>query len=330
MYGVRGIRLLAVSACLFLLMGCGAGGKQEVVNENDGEQITALMQKAHEAVKSDNAALFGSLFFSVQKSQEIWERINKAKEWRGAFRVVELMEVPELERAVSTIHIDKLTLQAWFYFHEADKRHDKLFSTKWTFERNEDKWAINDIFFDHGLSQYGDIMNDLRQMSRLSFQAMAMDWEEGIDPTPVLDRAYQALSEGNIETLKACTIDGTMFRAQSRNVDMPRIDTGNTAGGKYNRKISMDFWENNIENIKNFSASLGVAPEFLRPYFAAYRVTSMPPKCTKLMMRMEYDGSGIEGLAKDVGKFKVSWTAARMYQRWLAESMYIESIEAYQ
>ncbi len=330
MYGAQGICRLAVSACLFLLVSCSAGGKQEVVNENDGAQITALMQKAHEAVKNDNVASFDSLFLSAEKSQKVWERINKAKEWRGAFRIVELTETPELERAVTTIHVSKLTLQTWFYFHEADKRHDKLFSTKWSFERSENEWVIDDIYFNHGLSQYGDIMNDLRQMSRLSFQAMAMDWEEGIDPAPVLDRTYQALSEGNIETLKACTVDGTMFRAHSQNVDMPRIDTGNTAGGKYNRKISKDFWDNNIENIKNFSASLGVAPEFLRPYFGAYRVTSMPPKCTKLMMRMEYDGSRIEGLAKNVGKFKVSWTAARMYQRWLAESMYIESIEAYQ
>jgi hypothetical protein len=310
--------------------GCGKDGGQAVVDERDGAEITALMQRAHEAVKTDNVAAFDSLFFSAQKSQKIWNRINKGKEWRGKFRMIELTEAPEIERAVPDIHVDKLTLQVWFYFPEGDKRYDKLFSTKWTFERNENSWAIEDIYFNHGLHQYGDIMNDLRQMSRFSFQAMAMDWEEGIDPAPVLDRTYQALSEGNIEVLKACTIDGTMFRAQSRNVDMPRIATGNTSGGKYNRKISMDFWEHNIENIKNFSAHLGVAPEFLRPYFGAYRIASMPPKCTKLMLKMEFDGSRIEDLTKSIGKFRISWAAARMYQKWLAESMYIESIEGYQ
>jgi hypothetical protein len=315
---------------LVVLAACGKEGEQAVVDEHDGAEITALMQNAHEAVKNDNVSAFDSLFFSAQKARKIWERINKAKEWRGMYRVIEFTEAPVIERAVPTIHVDKLALQAWFYFPQADKRHDKLFSTKWTFVKIEDKWGLEDIYFNHGLSQYGDIMNDLRQMSRLSFQAMAMDWEKGIDPTPVLDRMYQALAEGNIEALKACTIDGTMFRAGSQNVAMPRIATGNTAGGKYNRKISQDSWEHNINNIKNFSSNMGVTPEFLRPYFGAYRIASMPSKCTKVLMRMEYSGKGIPELTGKIGRFRLSWAAARMYQRWLAESMYIESIEGYQ
>jgi hypothetical protein len=231
---------------------------------------------------------------------------------------------------VPNIHVDELALQVWFYFPQADKRYDKLFSTKWTFVRNENKWGLEDIYLNHGLHQYGDIMNDLRQMSRLSFEAMAMNWEEGIDPAPVLDRMYQALSAGDVEVLKACTIDGTLFSAASMNVAMPGLATGNTSGGKYNRKISQDGWEHNIKNIKNFSSSMGVAPEFLRSYFGAYRITSMPAKCTKVLMRMEYSGERIPELEGRIGKFQLSWAAVRMYQRWLAESMYIESIEGYQ
>ncbi len=67
-----------------------------------------------------------------------------------------------------------------------------------------------------------------------------------------------------------------------------------------------------------------IEPENLLPYFGVYRIVSIPPMCTKLRLKMGYDD---HDLSEKVNRFTISWTTTRLHQKWLAESMYMDSIE---
>ncbi len=193
---------------------------EQVCAEYDRAELTELMESARAAIEKKDEMAFQALFRKggASRARSVWQKINREMGVRGFSRIVELTGALELERAVPGIHVSSLSVTAWFHFFVNDKRGGKISSTTWQFKRSGDGsvWALENLTFNHGFSSYGDIMVDLHQMSRLSFLAMAMDWEESIDPTPLLEKTFRALTLKDLEILNGCTLDGTLFlRAES-------------------------------------------------------------------------------------------------------------------
>jgi hypothetical protein len=88
----------------------------------------------------------------------------------------------------------------------------------------------------------------------------------------------------------------------------------------------LTYLQQQIDNLRKGLAQLRVTAKDLEPYFTAYRILSMPAECTKLKLAMTFDG---RALSKNVSSLTLSWAAARINEKWLAESMGIQSIQGY-
>ena len=315
-----------ILSILVLLMGCSRSSTE--IKEDDGIELVSLMKNAQEALENEDAALFESTFtkHSAPAARSMWKRFLKRKASSDNGQIIQFMEHPELERATTTIHVNRLILDVWFDV----SNNNKIYKTSWEFRREQSnsQWKIGNIRIDNvSGSIYGDLLTDLNKMVQSSFLALDMNWEESINPAPLLTNTFNALANEDIEALKTYTVDGTLFSAFSRGIEMPTIENGDTVSGRYNRDQSLSFLKEQIQNIKQSSKDLQVSPDQLIPYFTAYRITSMPDYCTKLRFYIDFDGKQI---SKDVKRFAVSWSAARLHERWLIESMVIKSMAIYE
>lgn len=317
---------IVILSILCLLMGCGRSSKE--IKEDDGIELVSLMQNAQEALENEDAALFESTFTKhfAPTARSLWKRFLKRKASSDNGQIIQLVEYPELERATTTVHVNRLTLYVWFDLSDSNT----IYKTSWEFirEQSDSQWKIGNIRID-SVSQgvYGTLLTDLNEMFQSNFLALDMNWEESIDPAPLLTETFNALANEDIEALKTYTVDGTLFSAFSKGIEMPTIENGDTVSGRYNREQSLSFLKEQIQNIKQSSKDLGVSPDQLLPYFTAYSITSIPDYCSKLRFYIDFDGKHI---SKDVKSFSVSWSAARLHERWLIESMAIKSMAIYE
>jgi hypothetical protein len=315
-----------ILSILFLLMGCSGSSKE--IKEDDGIELVSLMNNVHEALENEDAALFESTFakHSAPEARSIWKRFLKRKASGDNGQIIQLITYPELERATTTVHVNRLILDAWFDLGNKNN----IYKTSWEFirEQSDSQWKIGNIRIDKvSGSIYGILLTDLNKMFQSSFLALDMNWEESINPAPLLTETFNALVNEDIEALKTYTVDGTLFSAFRKGIEMPTIENDDTVSGRYNRDQSLSFLEEQIQNIKQSSKDLGVSPDQLMPYFNAYSITSIPDYCTKLRLFIEFDDKHI---SKDIKRFAVAWSAARLHERWLIESMLIKSIAIYE
>ena len=315
-----------IVSILFLLMSCSRSSTE--IKEDDGIELVSLMKNAQEALENEDAALFESTFtkHSTPEARSMWKRFLKRKASSDNGQIILLIKYPELERATTTIHVKRLILDVWFDL----SNKNNIYKTSWEFirEQSNSQWKIGNIRIDNvSGSIYGILLTDLNEMFQSNFLALDMNGEESLNPAPLLTNTFNALVNEDIEALKTYTVDGTLFSAFSKGIEMPTIENGNTVSGRYNRDQSLSFLKEQIQNIKQSSKDLGVSPNQLIPYFTAYSITSIPDYCTKLKFYIDFDGKPI---SKDVKSFSVSWSAARLHERWLVESMLIKSMAIYE
>ncbi len=320
---------------LVLLMtfySCGRNdteSKKDVV-EKDGHEIVALMVVAQEALAQKDSESFQSLFSKnfQTTARSIWERLIMLKDSSSTEEVMLLTSYPELERTTTDVHVNKLYLDMWFDLGHIYGGRNHIYQTTWVFRRGGfgQKWCLENLRIERSSLAYGALLIDLNALLRSEFSALGMEWEESIDPTHLLINTLQAMADGDIEALKAYTVDGTLFYAHEYGIEMPTIANDDSAMGKHNREQSLAYLQQQVKNLKQGSGHLNVNIRDLEPYFIAYSVVSMPQECTKLKLSIEFDG---RPLSKGIKSFILSWAAARLNDKWLAQSMGIHSIQIY-
>ena len=327
-----GRTIILASALFILLASCSRNGTEtnKTIQEQDGAEIVALMISAQEALVEEDPERFQSLFsknFQIT-GRTVWQRLMAEKASNLNNELMRLTSYPELERAITDLHVKRLILDMWFDLNHLYEGRDNVYHTTWIFRRgaSDPEWKIENIKIQRASLAYGALLIDLNQLYQADFSALNMEWEESVDPTLLLIDTLRALADEDIEALKAYTLDGTLFHAHDNGIEMPSVANDNTVSGKHNREQSLTYLQQQIDNLRKGLATLKVTVGDLEPYFTAYRILSMPAECTKLKLAMTFDG---RGLSKNVSSLTLSWAAARLNEKWLAESMGIQSIQGY-
>jgi hypothetical protein len=328
----QGRTVIVASAVFILLVSCSRNGNEtkKTIQEQDGADIVALMISAQEALEEEDAERFQSLFsrsFQIT-GRTVWQRFMAETASNLNDELIRLTNYPELERATTHLHVKRLILELWFDLNHVYEGRDNVYHTTWVFRRgtSNPQWKIENIKVQRASLAYGALLIDLNQMYPPDFSALRMEWEGSVDPTLLLIDTLKALADEDMEALKAYTLDGTLFHAYDNGVEMPTVASDNTVSGKHNREQSLTYLQQQIDNLRKGLAQLRVTAKDLEPYFTAYRILSMPAECTKLKLAMTFDG---RALSKNVSSLTLSWAAARINEKWLAESMGIQSIQGY-
>jgi hypothetical protein len=324
--------IIMAFALFIALVSCNRDGTEtkNAIQEQDGTEIVALMISAQEALEEEDAERFQSLFsknFRIT-GRTVWQRLMAAKDSNLSDELMRLTSYPELERATTHLHVKRLILDMWFDLNHAYEGRDNVYHTTWVFRRGalDPQWKIENMKIQRTSLAYGALLIDLNQLYEPDFSALRMEWEESVDPTLLLIDTLKALAEEDIEALKARTLDGTLFHAFENGVEMPTVSNDNTVSGKHNREQSLTYLQQQISNLRQGLGQLKANIRDLEPYFTAYRILSMPAECTKLKLAMTFDG---RGLSKNVNSLTLSWAAAYVNEKWLAESVGIQSIQGY-
>jgi hypothetical protein len=319
-------RVIALATLVLMFSACGGGDDSVVVHEEDGGELVAVMAGVQEAIKTENQQQFESLFTTAATARTVWNALMKWKYDEGEGRVLELTTGPAIERATTDVHVKRLNIRTWYELDSGFENRPRVISTKWAFVRSDDVWKLSGLRIDSSAGSYGDLVREFNRMDHFSFEALGMDWEERIDPSPVISRALRAMSDSDMTRLKSCTVDGALFRAYDRRIELPTIANGPTGSGRYNRESSVEFLSGQIKDFHKASGLLQMGVDDLMPLVNAYRVTSMPRHCKKVKLLIVYDG---EYAASDVTNFSVTWSAAYIMQKWLAEVVGVGSINAW-
>ena len=331
--GRKPSRSIIMAFALFVMFAsCSRNGTEtkEAIKEKDGAEIVALMISAQEALEEEDSERFQSLFSkSFQTTaRTLWQLLMNEKDSDLGDEIVLLTSYPELERATTNIHVKRLVLDLWFDLSQTYEGRNNVYHTTWALRRggSDPRWRLENLKIRRSSLAYGALLIDLNQLLQSDFSALGMEWEESMDPTLLLINTLEALANEDIEALKAYTLDGTLFYAYDNGVEMPTVANDNTVRGKHNREQSLTYLQRQISNLKQSFVHLKASIKDLEPYFTAYRIVSMPAECTKLRLAITFDG---RGLSKKVKSLTLSWAAARVNEKWLAESMGIQSIQSY-
>jgi hypothetical protein len=327
-------KIIIMAFALFIMFAsCSRNGAEtkEGVKEKDGAEIVALMISAQEALEEEDSERFQSLFSkSFQTTgRTVWQHLMNEKDSNLSDEMMLLISYPDLERVTTTIRVKRLVLDMWFDLNQTYEGRNNVYHTTWTLRRggSDPRWKLEDLKIKRSSFAYGPLLIDLNQLFQSDFSALGMEWEESIDPTLLLINTLEALANEDIEALKAYTLDGTLFHAYDNGVEMPTVANDNTVRGKHNREQSLTYLQQQVNSLRQGLAQLKVNIKDLETYFTAYRILSMPAECTKLKLAITFDG---RGLSKKVKSLTLSWAAARVNEKWLAESMGIQSIQSYQ
>ena len=324
--------ILLAFALFIFSVSCSRNGAdiEEGVTEQDGAEIVALMISAQEALGEEDSERFQSLFSKSFKTtgRAVWQHLTNVTDSNLGDEMMLLTSYPELERVATTIRVKRLVLDTWFDLNHSYEGRNNVYHTTWIFRRggSDPRWRLEDLKIQRSSRAYGALLTDLNQLFQSDFSALGMEWEESIDPTLLLVKTLEALANEDIEALKAHTLDGTLFYAYDNGIEMPTVANDETFRGKHNRDQSLTYLQRQISDLKQGLGHLKTNIKALEPYFTAYRIVSMPAECTKLRLAITFDG---RGLSKKLKSLTLSWGAARVNEKWLAESMGIQSIQRY-
>jgi hypothetical protein len=330
--GKSGKYILMASVLFIALVSCGRNGTEtnNAIQEQDGAEIVALMISAQEALEEEDSERFRSLFSKNFQTtgRTVWQRLMREKESNLSDDMMLLTSYPELERATTHLHVKRLILDMWFDLNHAYGGRDNVYHTTWAFRRggSDPRWKIENMKIQRSSLAYGSLLIDLNQLLQSDFLALGMAWEESIDPSLLLIKTLEALADEDMDALKAYTLDGTLFYARDNGIEMPAVANDDTFGGQHNREQSLTYLQQQIRNLRQSLGHLKANIKDLEPYFTAYRILSMPAECTKLKLVMTFDG---RDLSRNMKSLTLTWAAARVNEKWLAESMGIQSIQSY-
>ena len=325
---VAGVVLVMAFSCQ--LSGCGFGGKPPV-NEHDAAELAALMDGAREAVLASDAEGFRALFAEAgqTRGQESWDRLGAVKGELGDYIFKRLLTPPELVRATSDTHVENLELKAWFDYSSPQTYTLQTHSTTWSFLRVEEtgQWRLDALVVDPTGDEYNPVITDLVLMPEDERLRLGMSSEAAAGSAPQLTRTLQALMDDDIERLKDVTIDGVLFRARDKGVQLQVVENGDTGPGLVIRNRILRSWRHWINHVGWYRHKLKIAPEDALPYFNAYDIILMPEHCTQVGMVISFQDRGVP---KDSAGLTVSWEAGYIGDRWLMDYLLVDEIFTYE
>jgi len=319
-----------VTIVLIMALACGGGGDDNVqvdveTDERDGGELVALMEGARGAFQRDDFGRFQTQFGGRPEAKPAWDSLERWAARSGKFHVERLTTYPGLVRAEPGIHVSRLELLACFDLSRETGKRGDVYQTTWTFARGDSAWTIKKMRIDRAHTSYHELLRDMQQLSYQEYLTLGMDWEELVDPVPLMRRWLEAAQNEDYDAIQSRMVAGVYPRAFEKNIDLPTLALDDDVAGRSNRESARTMMEGSVAALKKSAEKLGMDSGELSPYFGAYGVTSMPDNCTKLKMYMAFDGDGVP--AKKVTGFSVEWSAAYINHRWLIEDMAIKSIE---
>jgi hypothetical protein len=323
-----GILVLCVLGAAAVVLTCGGGGggtsDEAVVEEHDGAELTALMEKAQKAIQENDVGGFYALFRNPADGKTVWDRMDKMKWKSGDYHVTRLTAHPGLERAEPGLHVARLMVHAWFDLSRETGKRGDVYETTWSFVRADSVWKLWNIRIDPASISYHALLRDMQRMSYQEYLTLAMDWEEFVDPVPLMQRWLEAAASEDFPALESRMVAGVYPRAFEMNIELPTLASDDDWAGKSNRRSAENVMEKDINTLRSSASKLGSELDELTLYFGAYSVTSMPKDCTKLKMYINYDGGRLP--KQSITDFSVEWSCSYINSRWLIESMQVKSI----
>ena len=315
-------RVTLFLVCLPFLSTCGGSFK---AYQHDGAELVELMENLKTVLEDEDVVAWEALFqnSSAQSVGASWTDLLQIKQKFGVTRFSQLLTPPQLGTATFTAELGSITLSAWYDYPISYEGQHLVFETVWAFELEKDstEWQLTYFTIHHPAYEYEDLAADLTVLQPTTFWSMDMDWEASPDPSPLLARTYQALVDEDIERLKQCCIHGVYYTANQRGIRLATIAIDGDDGA-YNRWQTDNYYTQQILELKRMAKNLNTTPAELTPLFTTYEILDMPLHCTQLKLEFGYSG---RGLNFGTHKITVSWTGIWLHERWLSESMWVES-----
>jgi hypothetical protein len=296
-----------------------AGGRtnaRAIVDEQDGAELVALMNNAHDAIVARSQKQFETLFVGKSAPRVAWRAIQRYRDDYGHYELGLVTTPPGIERSVTDVHVTDLTIEAWYDF-SADHtvKITPIHHTIWRFEREGEGWKLAALHVKATTSGYEGTVQRLYNTPYPTLAALNMDWEESVDPSPLLAQALRAVAREDVIELQRCATNGAVLQASVNDVELPDVHNGSRYVGGMSTTYAEDAIRKQIRGIRRTSDALETSPTGLIPFFTAYRVVSMPADCTQLRVNIAFDGDGVPA---PVNGFMVDWCGAYIANKWLA------------
>ncbi|MGD8413012.1 MAG: hypothetical protein PVF33_02200 [Candidatus Latescibacterota bacterium] len=326
------IVLFVLVAGLGMTSACGGGDGSKsavvtVTEERDGDELMSLMEGAKEAVRTNDFDRFQAQFEDQAAAKLAWDSFDRLAARSGRYQLGRFAAFPGLVRAQTGLHVSRVELMAWFDLSRETERRGDVYRTAWSFARADSAWTMDKMRINRAHSTYHELLRDLQQLSYREYLTLQMDWEELVDPLPLMKSWLEAAQREDYKAIESRMVAGVYPRAFEMNIDLPTLAAGERrGGGRENRESAKAKMESSMADLREAAGKLGLDPVELEPFFGAYAVTSMPENCTKLTMVLEFEGDAVP--EKKVRGFTVEWSAAYINHRWLIEDMQVKTIEA--
>ena len=321
MQTLRKFRVIATLNSLLILSACG-GGFQPY--DHDGAELVALMDNVRTILVTGDEEAWQTITSHSHVAEVVanWEDLMKMKREWGLTKFTQVLTPPELGTATFAAELRSIKLTAWYDYSTGYEPQPAAIETRWSFEREENspQWQLASLALHCPAFEYDDVAADLNLLHPATFRLLDMDWEASPDPNPLLTRTFQALVDGDVESLKQCCVQGVIHRADQKGIQLASVAVGG-GDGAYNQWQVDVFYKNQIIELRRMTKEMSTTPDALAPLFTSYPILTMPPKCTQLRLYLGYGGRGLQFGTRQVS---VSWTAIWMHERWLTESMWVE------
>jgi hypothetical protein len=293
------------------------------VEENDGAELTSLMQNMATSVETGT----GLLPNTEQIHKRIAERVGQAA-------IVKAYGPPTIVRTNPSVHVSDVTIRADYYIDR------KYLNTSWFFKRNEDTSAwmltaasLKDV---HKSSLVYNtekvIVAALGRMSWSGFNSLepSSGWLFPNDLSSLLSKAFQALVDNDLETLHSVTLTGALLRAKGKGIDVGRLIAADLPDREFDQQGATKYLEEQVDQTSEIMKYCEAKPEDILPFVAAYSVASIPEACNRVSLEVEYTnpdiGSGITVGNRAMKGFTVEWAAVRVKDVWLIDNLLINCL----
>jgi len=300
------------------IAGCG-----ERIDENDADQLNALLQNIAQAITTGE---------DVPHDTEYGLRL--VRERIGESTLEKTVVPPTLERVNPSVHVDSLQVNALY------KINGDLFNTKWHFERDEEglEWTlfgptVRDIKGSDLIYNTEDVLiAGLDYMSLEAFDALEPEtgWGSSNDLLILLEEAFTAFVDENIDSLMFLTASGTLLRADEDEIDISYLISDYLPDREFDPDGTREYLEEQIKHTDYIMDYCQAEAKDVLPYVQAYTIGSMPEYCIRVDLSMTFTRldklRGITVGDRSMQGFTVEWSAARVNEKWFMDSLLINCL----
>lgn len=311
-------KVLGILVLIGLIAGCG-----ERINENDTDQLNALLQNIAQAITTGE---------NVSNDTEYGLRLVRQR--IGESTLEKAVTPPTIKRVNPSIHVDSLQVNALY------KIDGDLFNTKWHFARDEKsmEWklfgpTVRDIKGSDLIYNTEDVMiAGLDYMDWDAFNALEREtgWGSSNDLLILLAETFTALVDENMDSLMFLTASGALLRADENETDITYLISDYLPDREFDPESTREYLEEQIKHTDYIMEYCQAETKDVLPYVQAYNIESMSEYCIKVSLSMTFTRldkyRGITVGERSMMGFTVEWSAARVNEKWFMESLLINCL----